>query len=63
MESVDYERIRRNIIDFKDGYSDNLRRTHTKMIINASRGDIKAKRYLKECIRQELIRNDFKYKC
>ena len=62
MESVDYEIVRRNIIDFKDGYSDNLRRTHTKMIINASRGDIKAKRYLKECIRQELIRNDFKYK-
>lgn len=62
MENIDYERIRRNIIDFKDCYSDNLRRTHTKMIINASRGDIKSKKYLKECIRQELIRIDCRYK-
>jgi len=62
MENLDCEKIRRNIIDFKDGYSENLRKTHTKMIINASRGDVKAKKYLKECIRQELIRTEFKYK-
>lgn len=62
MENVDYERIRRNIIDFKDSFSDNLRKSHTKMIVDASRGDEKAKKYLKECIRQELIRIDSRYK-
>lgn len=62
MDNVDYERIRRNIIDFKDSFSDNLRKSHTKMIVDASRGDVKAKKYLKECIRQELIRIDIRYK-
>lgn len=54
--------LRQSIADFKDNYSQDLRNAHTQMIIKASAGDIKAKKYIKECLRQELIRINKKYK-
>lgn len=56
------EEIKLRVIDFKDSYSEELRNAHTKMITLSSTGDKKAKRYMKEFIRQELIKIDKGYK-
>ena len=54
--------IKDRVIEFKDHHSQELRNAHTNMIMEASAGDRKAKLYIKECIRQELIRTNPKYK-
>lgn len=56
------EYLRLTVTDFKSSYSQELRNMHTQMIITASQGDIKAKKYIKEFLRLELIRLDKKYK-
>lgn len=56
------EHLRFSVIDFKSSYSQDLRKLHTQMIIKASQGDTKAKSYIKEFLRLELIRLDKSYK-
>lgn len=56
------ELIKKRVIDFKDNYSAKLRNSHTKQIMLASSGDQKAKKYIKEFIRQELIKLNKIYK-
>lgn len=60
--NLNYEKIRDNIIDFKDNYPDKLRELHTKMIVESTKGNQKARNYLFECIRQELISISSDYK-
>lgn len=55
------ENLRFSVLDFKPPSQD-LRDLHTQMIVKASQGDIKAKNYIKEFLRLELIRIDESYK-
>lgn len=51
-----------SVLESKSSYSKELKDLHTKMIISASHGDPKAKQYIKEFLRLELIRLDKNYK-
>lgn len=61
IDKVLEENLRFSVLDFKSPSQD-LRDLHTQMIVKASQGDIKAKNYIKEFLRLELIRIDESYK-